>query len=98
MVSIMQLQYLREHDHEQYLKELDYFNIRELPQKDRIMKYFKDFGSITPLEAIRDLGIMRLGARIWELIREGWEIGRDTECSKNRYGKDTRYARYRWAA
>lgn len=98
MISIMHLQYLRANDHERYLKELDNFESHELPQKDRIMKYFKDFGSITPLQAIRDLGIMRLGARIWELVREGWTIDRDTECSKNRYGKDTRYARYRWAA
>ena len=29
-------------------------------QKERIRQYMEDFGSITPLEALRDLGIMRL--------------------------------------
>jgi len=67
-------------------------------QKDQIRKYLSDFGSITPLEAMRDLGIMRLGARIWELIREGEPIVRETETGKNRYGKTTRYARYRRTA
>lgn len=92
------LAYLREHDKERYLELLDEFDIRVLPQKDRIMKYLKDFGSITPLEAMKDLGIMRLGARIWELIREGWSIVRDMESGENRYGQTTHYARYRRAA
>ena len=92
------LAHYRENDHEKYLQMLDEFDIRELPQKDRIMKYLKDFGSITPLEALRDIGVMRLGARIWELVREGWEISRDMESGENRYGQTTRYARYRRAA
>ena len=66
-----------------------------MTQKERIRKYLDDFGSITPLEAMADLGIMRLGARIWEMIRDGEPIVRETETSKNRYGQTTRYARYR---
>ena len=69
-----------------------------MTQKERILKYLNDFGSITPLEAMRDLGVMRLSARIMELNRNGWKIVRDTEVSKNRYGQTTRYARYRMAA
>ena len=68
-----------------------------MTQKERISKYLDDFGSITPLEAMRDLGIMRLGARIWEMIRAGEPIVRETECAINRYGQPTRYARYRRA-
>lgn len=69
-----------------------------MTQKERIRKYLDDFGSITPLEAMQDLGIMRLGARIWEMIRAGEPIIRETEVSQNRYGQTTRYARYRRAA
>ena len=69
-----------------------------MTQKERIRKYLDDFGSITPLEAMRDLGIMRLGARIWEMIRDGEPIIKETECAQNRYGQTTRYARYRRAA
>ena len=68
-----------------------------MTQKERIRKYLDDFGSITPLEALRDLGIMRLGARIWEMIREGENIIRETERGVNRYGQATRYAKYRRA-
>ena len=69
-----------------------------MTQKERIRQYLDDFGSITPLEALKDLGIMRLGARIWEMIREGDPIVRETVTDKNRYGQTTRYARYRRAA
>ena len=66
-----------------------------MTQKERISKYLDDFGSITPLQAMADLGIMRLGARIWEMQRAGDRIVRETECGTNRYGQTTRYARYR---
>lgn len=70
----------------------------QLSQKERIMKYLDDFGSITQLEAIRDLSVMRLGARILELRKLGFPIVRETETAKNRYGQTVRYARYRLAA
>ena len=66
-----------------------------MTQKERISKYLDDFGSITPLQAMADLGIMRLGARIWEMQRAGDKIIRETEQGTNRYGQTTRYARYR---
>ena len=66
-----------------------------MKQTERILKYMRDFGSITQVEAIRDLGCMRLAARIDDLKREGHMICRATETSKNRYGENTRYARYR---
>lgn len=69
-----------------------------MTQKERIRKYLDDFGSITKLEAMRDLGIMRLEARIWEMVRAGEPIITDWETGKNRYGDKTRYARYRRVA
>lgn len=69
-----------------------------MTQKERISKYLDDFGSITQLEAIRDIGVMRLGARIWEMVRAGEPIICEMEKGTNRYGQTTRYARYRRAA
>lgn len=66
-----------------------------MKQAERVLKYMRDFGSITQLEAMQDLGCMRLGARIFDLKREGYAIKKETETSKNRYGEDTSYARYR---
>jgi len=69
-----------------------------MTQKERIRQYLDDFGSITPLQALADLGIMRLGARIWEMIRAGEPIVMEWETGTNRYGQTTRYAKYRRAA
>lgn len=67
-------------------------------QTDRIYKYMKDFGSISPKEAMDDLGVMRLAARISDLKEElkevGIEIGSITEKGKNRYGEAIHYSRY----
>ena len=69
-----------------------------MKQTDRVFKYMKDFGSISPKEAMNDLGVMRLAARISDLkedLREtGIEIETKMEKGKNRYGETTHYARY----
>ena len=71
---------------------------RPARQKMRTLQYLLDFGSITSLEAIADLGITRVGARICELRKEGYPIISIPETGKNRYGETTRYTRYRMTA
>ena len=66
-----------------------------MTQCERILKYMDDFGSITPLEAMNDLGIMRLAARISDLTRSGFPIRKETVKDKNRYGETVHYARYK---
>ena len=68
-----------------------------LTQSMKILKYMMDFGSITPIEALKDLGVMRLGARIYDLEKQGFKILHERESGKNRYGEKTSYARYRLA-
>ena len=63
-------------------------------QRERILDYMKEFGSISSLEAFRDLGITRLAARIHELERQGIEIKRTPESMLNRYNEKTSYTRY----
>lgn len=65
-----------------------------MKQADRVMQYLKDFGSITPLDAVRDLGIMCLAERVRDLRRMGIDVKSVPETRKNRYGKMTRYVRY----
>jgi hypothetical protein len=64
-------------------------------QCDLVLRYMSDFGSITPLDAMREFGIMRLGARIYDLRKDGYPIVNETQTSRNRYGKAITYARYR---
>lgn len=46
----------------------------KLTQRDRILQYLQDFGSITSYEAYTELGITQLGARIFELKRQNYEF------------------------
>ena len=63
--------------------------------KDRVLEYIQQFGSITSLDAFKDLGNTRLSASIWLLRHEdGLEIESITESMKNRYGDTVSYFRY----
>lgn len=55
-------------------------------QCERILAYMRDFGSITQLEALRDLGVMRLASRISEMKKGGVLIKDERVALKNRYG------------
>lgn len=65
-----------------------------MTQKDMVLDYIRDFGSITPVDAFRDLGITRLAAVVCKLRREGHDIHKEREHALNRYGQKVRYARY----
>lgn len=65
-----------------------------MKQRDAILQYIKDFGSITPMQAFADLGITKLATRISEMRRDGMEFKIETVRGKNRYGKPTHYAKY----
>lgn len=63
-------------------------------QKDRIINYIREFGSISSWEAYSDLGVTQLGARIDQLKKEGYEFKTEWETSKNRFGEPVSYKRY----
>lgn len=69
--------------------------LEKMKQTEQVLWYLDKYGSITPLEAMRDLGIMRLGARIWDLKhKENIEINKRDKKVKNRFGKNTTVAEY----
>lgn len=63
-------------------------------QNQRILDYIAEFGSITQLEALQDLGVMRLASRISDLKRQGYNIKSSIDIVKNRYGEKCRVKRY----
>ena len=63
-------------------------------QEERILAYMKEFGGITQLEAISDLGVMRLASRISDMRNEGIAIVSKTIPVKNRYGETCYVKRY----
>lgn len=63
-------------------------------QKQRIINYIRQFGSISSWEAYSDLGITQLGARIDQLKKEGFLFKTEWESNTNRFGEKTEYKRY----
>ena len=66
----------------------------KMTQADRIVDYINRFGSITPMQAFRDLGITKLATRVSEMKREGIQFNQEWQIAKNRYGEDVRFMKY----
>jgi hypothetical protein len=62
-------------------------------QCDRVLKWL-EHKPITPLEAWAELGVYRLGARIWDLRDRGHEIVSRMVTVQNRFGESCRVAQY----
>ena len=66
----------------------------EPTQCDEILAHLESGKPITQREALSLYGVARLGARIWELSRQGHSIRRELVEVKKRNGKITRVASY----
>lgn len=67
---------------------------RTATQAEEILDYIAEFGSITALDAMRDIGCMRLASRISDLKKLGYPIESKTEAVLNRRGKKCYIKRY----
>lgn len=65
-----------------------------MTQNEKVLNYIEKFGSITQLEALSDLGIMRLASRISDLKKQDYKIKKEMVKSKNRFGYTVQFARY----
>ena len=63
-------------------------------QAQRVIDYIREFGSITQIEALRDIGVMRLASRITDLKRRGYDITGTMVTVENRWGEKCRVKRY----
>lgn len=67
----------------------------KMTQKDLILKYLDENGSITPMDAFTDLGITKLATRISEMRKAGMEFIKIPETAVNRFGHPVCYMRYK---
>jgi hypothetical protein len=65
-----------------------------MTQKELILQYLNDFGSITSFQAYADLGITQLATRIKELKAKGYVFDTEPQRALNRYGKPVHYVKY----
>lgn len=66
-----------------------------MTQCEKILAYINENGSITPLDALREFGCMRLSSRVNDLKRAGYAIVSEMETKINKNGDIVRYSRYR---
>lgn len=66
----------------------------KVTQSQRVLDYLDEFGSITQLEAWKELGVMRLASRISDLKKRGYPITSKVETVKNRFGENCHVKRY----
>ena len=65
-----------------------------MTQREAILQYIEDFGSITPMQAFSDLGITKLATRISEMRKEGMDFKIEMVYALNRYGHSVHFAKY----
>lgn len=65
-----------------------------MTQTEKVLDHIVTYGSITPLEALKEYGIMRLASRVHDLKKQGIYLNRTTEKSTNRFGETVHYTRY----
>ena len=63
-------------------------------QRSRVLDYMGTRGGITQIDALKDIGVMRLASRISELKKRGWRIGWEWQKGRNRYGEKYQVKRY----
>jgi hypothetical protein len=68
---------------------------RKLNQCEKIIQYMTEEGGITPLDALREFGCMRLASRISDLKKAGFVISKEMVSAKNKRGETVRFAFYR---
>lgn len=62
--------------------------------KQAVLEYLREHKTITPLEALNAFGCYRLGARIFDLRRDGHTITTTMVYQADYYGNPMRYAKY----
>lgn len=70
-------------------------HIEKPTQRDEVLSFMREFGSISTFDAYQELGITQLGARIKELENKGWDIGRNKRAViSKRTGKKVHFVEY----
>lgn len=60
----------------------------------RILHHMQHIGPITDRIAREEYGIQRLGARVWELKRDGYDIRDQFVPGVNKYGEKVHFKEY----
>lgn len=65
-----------------------------MTQKTRVLQWLQEGKTLTRLQALTELGIFELSARLIELKRDGHKIKSESITVQNRWGEKCRVAQY----
>ena len=68
---------------------------KAVTQNEQVLKHLLTYEKIMSLEAVELYGIMRLGARIYDLKKQGYPIKTYLRVGKSRNGESMVFAEYR---
>lgn len=68
--------------------------MEKLTQDQRVLRHLQDNDGITSWEAIKEYGITRLSAKIFNLRKRGHIITNEIIYDRNRYDEPVHYVRY----
>ena len=63
-------------------------------QKDKVLRYIREFGKITSWDAYSQLGVTQLATRIFELKQDGYVFKNKRVNTLNRLQEKTHYDEY----
>lgn len=66
-----------------------------MTQAEMVLNHLQEGGTITPVTAFTEYGVLRLSAIIYNLRHSGYNISTLYQTSKNRYGHNVTYAVYK---
>lgn len=69
-----------------------------MTQNERLLAHLEEGRAIQPMQAWHNLGIYRLGSRIYDLRKAGHKIKREWITVYNRWGEECRVASYKLGA
>ena len=67
---------------------------KALNQVQLVEEYIRQNGKITALEAVLELGVTRLSARVYDLNKAGLTVNKRMVRGFNRYGDEVSFAEY----
>lgn len=66
----------------------------KVTQRDRVLQYIQEHGSITAYDAFKQIGCTQVATRIHELKERGYSFRKERVSTKNMYGDSTHYDKY----
>lgn len=65
-----------------------------MTQREMIISHLNEYGTITPMDALKEYGVYRLAAIIHNLRADGYNIETNLIPHRNKFGNINKYAQY----